>query len=74
MGIRNVAKADSTNISNAIINVLNDRYGEDWKEKVIGVGTDGASVMLGKKSGVVVKHREHTNRPFIYGIHCSAHR
>ncbi|XP_060554954.1 zinc finger protein 862-like [Ruditapes philippinarum] len=74
MGIRNVAKADSTNISNAIINVLNDRYGEDWKEKVIGVGTDGASVMLGKKSGVVVKLREHTNRPFIYGIHCSAHR
>jgi hypothetical protein len=29
MGIRNVAKADSTNIGNAVIIVLNDRYGDD---------------------------------------------
>jgi hypothetical protein len=66
--------ADSANMSNAIINVLNDRYGEDWKAKVISVGTDVASVMLKKKSGVVVKLRELTIRPFIFGIHCSAHR
>ena len=47
---------------------MTDRYGEDWKAKVIGVGTDGASVILGKKSGVVVKIKEHTNSPLYMGF------
>ncbi|XP_069109046.1 zinc finger protein 862-like [Argopecten irradians] len=38
------------------------------------MGTDGASVMLGNKSGVVKRMAELTNRPFLKGIHCSAHR
>ncbi|XP_060063630.1 zinc finger protein 862-like [Ylistrum balloti] len=38
------------------------------------MGTDGASVMLGKKSGVVVRMAEETERPYLKAIHCSAHR
>lgn len=52
-------KVDSTHISNAIFHILTDRYGDEWKSKVIGVGTKSGGVMI----------REHTNRPFIYGIH-----
>ncbi|XP_052088851.1 zinc finger protein 862-like [Mytilus californianus] len=37
------------------------------------MGTDGASVMIGKKSGVVKRMKDLTNRP-IHGIHCLAHR
>ncbi|XP_052237637.1 uncharacterized protein LOC127848952 [Dreissena polymorpha] len=36
--------------------------------------TDGASVITGNKSGVVERVRQYTNRPFIFTIHCSAHR
>lgn len=32
-------KVDSTHISNAIFHILTDRYGDEWKSKVIGVGT-----------------------------------
>ena len=36
------------------------------------MGSDGASVMLGKKSGVLVLLKE--QQPSLIGIHCSAHR
>ena len=39
---------------------------------MVGIGTDGASDMTGRKSGVVAKLREHT--PSLIGIHCAAHR
>lgn len=39
-----------------------------------GIATDGASVMVGKKAGVVKRLKDQTNRAFIQGIHCSAHR
>ncbi|XP_053405008.1 zinc finger protein 862-like [Mercenaria mercenaria] len=74
MGIKNVPKADGENIAKAITSCLTDRFGDDWKTKVVAMGTDGASVMLGQKSGVVQRIREYTDRPFIYAIHCSAHR
>ncbi|XP_033762014.1 zinc finger protein 862-like [Pecten maximus] len=38
------------------------------------MGTDGASVMVGHKSGVVKRIAEETNKPYLKGIHCSAHR
>ncbi len=39
---------------------------------LVGMGTDGASVMTGRKTGVVVRMREHS--PAIVGVHCAAHR
>ena len=36
------------------------------------MGSDGASAMLGKKSGVLALLKE--QQPSLIGIHCSAHR
>ena len=40
--------------------------------KLVAMGSDGASVMLGKKSGVLALLKE--QQPSLIGIHCSAHR
>ena len=45
---------------------------EDWKKKLVAVGTDGAAVMVGKKTGVVVCLKE--DRDWVVGIHCLSHR
>ena len=39
--------------------------------KLVAMGSDGASVMLGKKSGVLALLKEQRS---LIGIHCSAHR
>ena len=64
------AKADAETITSKILTELNIK-GLDIR-KMVGIGTDGASVMTGRKSGVVVRLREHT--PSLVGIHCAAHR
>lgn len=74
IGVKNVAKADSTSISQAIVSTLTERFEDKWQRKLVAMGTDGASVMIGHKTGVVQKMRELTERPFIHAIHCSAHR
>ena len=73
IGVKNVPKADGENISTAISNLMTERFQETWKEKLVAMGTDGASVMLGKTSGVVKRIKDMTSRP-VYAIHCSAHR
>ncbi|XP_060587867.1 zinc finger protein 862-like [Ruditapes philippinarum] len=73
IAIRNVQKADSTHITEALSDALSERFGEAWKKTLVAMGTDGASVMLGCKTGVVQKMRELTKSQ-IYAIHCSAHR
>lgn len=40
--------------------------------KVMGFGSDGASVMMGRRGGVVAKLKE--ENPNLIGIHCVAHR
>ena len=40
--------------------------------KLVSMGSDGESVMLGKKSGVLALLKE--QQPSLIGIHCSAHR
>ena len=64
------AKADAETITAKILTELNIK-GLDIR-RMVGIGTDGASVMTGKKSGVVVRLREHN--PSLIGIHCAAHR
>ncbi|VDI13005.1 Hypothetical predicted protein [Mytilus galloprovincialis] len=73
IGVKNVPKADGENISTAISNLMTERFQETWKEKLVAMGTDGVSVMLGKTSGVVKRIKDMTSRP-VYAIHCSAHR
>jgi hypothetical protein len=46
----------------------------NYKDKLVGTGTDGASTMLGAKTGAVQRLREAVNRPFIVGVHCNGHK
>lgn len=39
---------------------------------MVGIGTDGASVMTGKTGGVVKLLKDHS--PALIGVHCAAHR
>ena len=74
VAVENVPKGDASTISGAILRALERLLGESFKSKIVGMGTDGASVMLGKKSGVVARIREILERPFIQGIHYSGHK
>lgn len=73
-GLKHVSKADADGISRAISSLMDERFGSLWRSKVVAMGTDGASVMIGKKGGVVRMISDMTERPFLKGIHCSAHR
>jgi len=46
--------------------------GVNWKEKLVGVGSDGASVNVGKKNSVAT--RIQSAQPHAVIIHCVAHR
>jgi hypothetical protein len=39
---------------------------------LVGLGTDGASVMTGRKNGLVVRVKRLNN--LVVGVHCAAHR
>ena len=43
-----------------------------WKEKLVGMGADGASVNLGKKGGVAALLRR--DMPHIIDFHCLSHQ
>ncbi|XP_069130425.1 zinc finger protein 862-like isoform X2 [Argopecten irradians] len=73
-GLKHVGKGDADTITRAITNVLDNSFPDNWRTKIVAMGTDGASVMVGKKGGVVKKMADGTERPFLKGIHCSAHR
>lgn len=74
VGVKNVGKPDAQNICNAVTEMLSNNLCENWQQKIVGMATDGASVMLGCKNGVVAKIKELVGRPYIQAVHCSAHR
>lgn len=45
---------------------------EDFLGKLVGMGSDGASVMLGKNNGVAAKLR--VLQPAMVAVHCYAHK
>ncbi|XP_070579059.1 zinc finger protein 862-like [Ptychodera flava] len=44
----------------------------EWKQNLVGMATDGASVMVGARSGVTTRVRQDVNH--LVGIHCTAHK
>ena len=62
--------ATAEEIYNAVLEVLEKK--DLNLNSLIGIGTDGASVMCGKKSGLVTRLKE--ANPFIQNQHCAAHR
>ena len=49
-------------------------FEDGYAKKVVAIGTDGASVMLGSKTGVVQRIREACVRPWLVALHCSGHK
>jgi hypothetical protein len=69
--VKNSPKADSQHIADIIsqgITNLTDM------SKLVAIGTDGANVMLGNKSGAVQRIRVQLDRPWLFGMHCAGHK
>ncbi|XP_071486689.1 zinc finger protein 862-like [Diadema antillarum] len=75
VAVTGVITADSKSITDAIIRALSDHLGitpEGMSRKMVGFGSDGANVMLGKNNGVSTRLRE--LNPELQAVHCTAHR
>ncbi|XP_077991530.1 zinc finger protein 862-like [Glandiceps talaboti] len=62
-------------ITNAIDRGFQTELGmneNQWKEKLIGMASDGAAVMIGTRSGVMTRVRRDV--PHLVSVHCTAHR
>ena len=56
VGINELAKFDAETISSETLKILKSRHFEN--DLVVGGATDGASVMLGKNSGVLKRLKD----------------
>ena len=71
-GYVNVERANAPVILGAITTAVTRLGVTDWHQKLVGFGSDGASVMVGKNNGVIALLRH--LQPAVQGIHCAAHR
>lgn len=71
--IKNVPRGDAATICEVMKDGMKN-LAEDYSEKLVATGTDGASSMLGAKSGAVQRLRESVDRPYIVGVHCNGHK
>ena len=75
IGVATLPKADSQHIVKGLQSIveanLNMKW-EDFTKKLVGIGCDGAAVMVGSKSGVATLLRK--EQPSLLTIHCMAHR
>ena len=72
VSVEPVQKADVINITAAIEKGFIICSDDDWKQKLVGVGSDGAAMMIGKNNGVVRKQLE--GKSFVVGVHCMTQR
>ncbi|KAL5019633.1 hypothetical protein ScPMuIL_002525 [Solemya velum] len=64
----------SLGILDAIDKSFSDFDMEDYHRKTVGYSSDGASVMMGAKKGVIQLLRDRHNAPWILAVWCLAHR
>jgi hypothetical protein len=69
-GVIELPDGKAVTIVNALLKFCRER--KIPPEKLVGFGSDGASVMTGKKGGVHKLLTAHF--PFLFAIHCIAHR
>jgi len=72
VSLQPVQKADAETISQAVSTAISVNVDPDWKDKLVAIATDGASVMLGKDNGVVKKLKG--DRQHVISVHCMNHR
>ena len=63
VGIKYLEKADADSISKTVSSMLTDS-GIDWQNKIVGIATDGAAVMMGVKNGVVARIKKRGETAF----------
>ena len=82
LGLAAVEKANAAHIFQGINSTLDKVLAIEqtsspaerlWREKLVALGTDGASVMLEKNNGMVAKFKT-ANGQHIIGVHCMDHR
>ena len=70
-----VEKGTAVNITAAITQACHKQLnleGTNFTTKLIGFGSDGASVMQGRKGGVTALLRK--DQPLLQSVHCMSHR
>ena len=73
VSLQHVEKADAPGLVQALDRAMVNCAGQrEWRQKVVSIGTDGASVNMGKNNGVIQRLRN--DIPYLVGIHCMAHR
>ena len=71
--IENLAEtADSVGILQCIEDAFSRNGFPDWKDKLVGFGSDGASVNLGNRAGIATRIK--ADVPHLVITHCVAHR
>ena len=71
--VKNIPRGDADSISKVIIDGLKNMC-PDYRNKLVGLRTDGANVILGKKTGAVKRIKEKIERPWLIAVHCSGHK
>ena len=61
-------------ILGAINKAFNDFGMTEYHKKVIGYCSDGASVMMGAKKGVIKLFKDRKDAPWVLAVWCLAHR
>ena len=75
IGRVNVMKADAVTLKKAVIDCEEKYLDIQWQDlvkKLVGFGSDGAAVMLGKNNGVVAQLKK--DQLCLQAVHCYAHR
>ena len=75
LGVATVEKANAENILTGLKSVVQTNLKIAWNDfsaKLIAIGCDGASVMVGARAGVVARVRE--EQKCVLTVHCMAHR
>ena len=75
IGLQSVPKADAQHSAAAITTATSTGLGveeEVWRQRLVAIGSDGAAVMVGKRSGVAVHLSEGPSH--VLSVHCMAHR
>jgi len=70
--IQRVEKSDANGVLASIVNGFEDIGMNNWKDGLVAIGSDGASVMTGVRNGVIAKLRQDVS--WLVGIHCVAHK
>ena len=72
VSLEHLEKADAASVLRAIESAMDKQVGCPWKTKLVGLTTDDAAVMVGKKNGLgALLTRE---RPQLVTFHCASHR